>query len=242
MLDNVNEILVTLTVALAIAAVALRVLLRINKVEWVGRFVNWVLEYVDVGLSAIVIALVIRSFVVEPFRIPSSSMEDTLLIGDQLFVNRFIYGMRLPFTKARPLSVRAPRRGDIIVFVPPQDRTKDFIKRCIGTPGDVLEIKEDQLWVNGKKLDEPYVIHKRMGMVPDFMRNMKKFTVPPGKYFMMGDNRDLSDDSRRWGFANFEDMKGNALFTFFSWNSDPAIPAWNIFRKIRWGRMFRAIH
>lgn len=85
-------------------------------------------------------------------------------------------------------------------------------------------------------------MHKRGGQVPDFMRNLKKFTVPPGKYFMMGDNRDLSDDSRRWGFADFNDLKGKAMFIFFSWDPDPGIPAWNLARKIRWKRMFRGIH
>src|SRR5687768_16404855 len=130
--DNINEILVTVTVGLAVAAIALRLLMKVNRIEWLKRLMTWTLEYVDVGLSALVIALVIRQFVVEPFKIPSSSMENTLLIGDHLFVNRFLYGLKIPYVKARPLAFRSPKRGDIVVFVPPHQRDKDFIKRIVG--------------------------------------------------------------------------------------------------------------
>ena len=239
MLDNVNEILVSVTIILAVLAVAIRLLQKVNRIEWVKNFFSWSLGWVDLLLSAIAIALVIRTFVVEPFRIPSGSMEDTLLIGDQLFVNRFIYGLHVPFTKARPLALRQPRRGDVVVFVPPHQRDKDFIKRVIGIPGDTLEIRKNVLFLNGKAQSEPYVLHKDMGRVPPNMSNLPRFTVPAGKYFMMGDNRDRSSDSRIWGFASKEDLKGKALFIFFS--SDPNQPMYNPFTWIRWKRLFKGV-
>ena len=260
MFDNVNEWLITVTVALAAAAVALRLLMRVNRVEWLKRMMTWLLGYVDVFLSALVIALVIRSTVIEPFRIPSSSMEDTLLIGDHLFVNRFIYGLRVPFTKSRPLALRQPVRGDIVVFIPPHQRDKDFIKRVVGVPGDVVEIRDQEVYVNGTKLTEPFVVHKdtaalgaaalgaaalgaaagrRSFFVP--RDNMKKVPVPPGSYFMMGDNRDRSEDSRYWGFASLADIKGKALLIYFSWNPDPEVAPYDLIHKVRWGRMFHGI-
>ncbi len=244
MLDNVNEVLLTLTVVLVVAAVAIRLLQKVNRVEWLKRIFSWLLGWVDVLLSAIVIALVIRTFVIEPFRIPSSSMEDTLLIGDHLFVNRFIYGLRIPYMKARPLALRQPRRGDIVVFIPPHQRTRDFIKRVIAVPGDTIEIRNQVVYINGARIDEPYVVHKDAlrlrGSFPgrDWMGKLK---VPLGKYFMMGDNRDRSDDSRFWSYASIEDIKGKALFIYLSWDADPLVPAYNPFRKVRWGRMFRGI-
>ena len=245
MFDNINELLITVTVGLAAAAVALRLLLRVNRVEWLKRMMAWVLGYVDVLLSALIIALVIRSTVIEPFRIPSSSMEDTLLIGDHLFVNRFVYGLRVPFMKSRPLALRQPARGDIVVFIPPHQRDKDFIKRVVGVPGDVVEIRDQEVYVNGKKQDEPFVLHKdsALGARGFFVPrdNMKKVTVPPGSYFMMGDNRDRSEDSRYWGFASLADIKGKALLIYFSWNSDPAVAPYDLVHKVRWGRMFHGI-
>lgn len=243
MLDNINEILLTATVVLGVAAIALRVLLRANRVEWLKRLMTWTLEYVDVGLSALVIALVIRSFVVEPFKIPSSSMEDTLLVGDHLFVNRFLYGLRVPPLKFRPLKIRAPRRGDIVVFIPPHQRDKDFIKRVIGTPGDTIEIRDRVVHVNGKPVGEPYVVHKdgagRRATAPRDV--MPPLTVPQGKYFMMGDNRDRSEDSRYWGLAAELDFKGKAMIIYWSWNPDPEIPSYDLIRKIRWSRMLRVV-
>lgn len=242
MLDNINEILFTLMVVLAVAAVALRALLRVNRVEWIKRFTHWVLEYVDVGLSALVIALIIRAFVVEPFQIPSSSMEDTLLIGDHLFVNRFIYGLKLPYTEYRPLALRQPHRGDIIVFVPPHQRDKDFIKRVIGTPGDTVEMRNQAIFVNGVKLTEGYVVHKDSGahfIAPPARDNMRPVKVPPGKYFMMGDNRDRSEDSRYWGFASMADIKGKAMIIYFS--DDPNVPLYDVIHKIRWSRLFHLV-
>lgn len=254
MFDNINEILLTITVALGIAAVALRVLIRTSRVEWIRRFFVWALEYVDVGFSALVIALVVRSAVVEPFKIPSSSMENTLLIGDHLFVNRFLYGQRIPahfdrflpsLKKKRPLALRQPRRGDIVVFVPPHRRNKDFIKRVIGVPGDRIEIRKRAVYINGTKVDEPYVVHRDpegLGLFERRRDNLTETTVPEGMYFVMGDNRDRSEDSRFWGFVSFRDIKGKAMFIYFSWNSDPEVSAFNPLAKIRWSRLAKGIH
>lgn len=244
MLDNINEILISLTVILAASAIALRLILRVSKVEWITRLLRWTLEYVDVGLSALAIALVIRSFVVEPFKIPSSSMEDTLLIGDHLFVNRFLYGLRIPYLKSRPLALRQPRRGDILVFIPPHEPDKDFIKRVVGVPGDIVEIRAGRVFVNGTALVEPYIVHKddgpwrRTERPRDVMPPLK---VPPGQLFMMGDNRDRSLDSRWWGTASLLQVKGKAFLIYWSWDPDPAIPLWDVIHKIRWKRMFNLI-
>lgn len=252
MFDNVNEILLTITVILAASAVAFRLLRRASRVEWIKRFLTWLLEYVDVGLSALVIALVVRSCIVEPFKIPSRSMQYTLLVGDHLFVNRFLYGLRVPGLESRPLMFRTPQRGDVIVFIPPHQRDKDFIKRVIGVPGDRVEINRQAVYVNGKKLKEPYVIHKdprgfrRLNSVRD---DMAMRVVPPKKYFVMGDNRDESEDSRFWdryppheAFVALADIKGKAIFIYFSWNHDPRMPAYNLIKKIRWKRLGKGIH
>jgi signal peptidase I len=258
--DHINEFLVTVTVVLAVAAVALRFLLSVNRVEWIKRAMTWLLEYVDVGLSALVIALVIRSFVIEPFEIPSSSMEDTLLVGDHLFVNRFIYGLKIPYMDARPLALRTPHRGDIIVFVPPHQRDTDFIKRVIGTPGDTVEIRintkimhglkyaevaSQAVYVNNIKLTEPYVVHKDVlpwRVYEQVKDDLPKRTLPPGKYFMMGDNRDQSADSRYWGYAAMADIKGKAMIIYLSW--DRNVPFYDVFHKllsIRWSRIFHLV-
>jgi signal peptidase I len=205
MLDNINEILLTATAGLAAAAVALRLLLRANRIEWLKRLMTWLLEYVDVGLSALVIALVIRSAVIEPFKIPSSSMEDTLLIGDHLFVNRFLYGLRVPFLKFRPLAIRPPRRGDIVVFIPPHQRDKDFIKRVIGLPGDVVDGHDGHVFVNGRRLLEPYLHNgQSFGDFPPVL-------VPPHHLWVMGDNRAHSSDSRVFGVIDEHKLIGRAL-------------------------------
>lgn len=240
MLDNINEILLTLTVALGVAAIALRLLLRVSRVEWIARFLKGVLGYVDIGLSALAIALLIRTFVVEPFKIPSSSMENTLLIGDHLFVNRFIYGLRIPYIKSRPLALKEPMRGDIVVFVPPHQRGKDFIKRIIGMPGDTVEIRARRVYINGRAVTEPYVVHKDAGAAARFYvprDNMAQITIPAGEYFLLGDNRDRSEDSRYWGFVPLSDIKGKAMIIYFSWDPEPDISSLSLLRKIRWKRL-----
>jgi signal peptidase I len=196
----------------------------------------WYREYGEALLFALVLALIIRTFLIQAFKIPSGSMEDTLLIGDHLLVNKFIYGMEIPFTDERILTIRLPRQSDVIVFEYPEDRNKsfferrDFIKRVVGVPGDVVEVRNKQVLVNGEifKLDQE--VHKEPDILPpqlsprDFMAPVK---VPEGKYFVMGDNRDRSYDSRFWGFVDESEIKGLAFIKYWSWDTDKHRPRWN---------------
>lgn len=167
---------------------------------------------------AVVMALFFRQFAVQAFRIPSSSMEDTLLIGDFLFVNKFIYGAQIPFTKLRLPAVRSPERGDIIVFKSPTDG-RDFIKRCVAVGGDTLEIRDKKLYINGIEQDEPHARYKAP-RVPGRQYGSRDFmppqVIPDGHIFMMGDNRDNSSDSRFWGPLAVERVKGKAMVIYFS--------------------------
>ena len=189
-------------------------------------------EYVEAIVIAGLLALFIRTFVVQAFKIPSGSMEDTLLIGDHILVNKFLYGTDIPFTKIKILPVREPRQGDIIVFKYPGDETKDFIKRVIGTPGDVLEVINKKVYINGEPIDEPYTVYKDEEVLPRNLQSRDNFgpvKVPAGKYFMMGDNRDKSHDSRFWGFVDEDKILGKALFIYWSWDGED--------RWVRWERM-----
>ncbi len=195
---------------------------------------------------ALVIALFIRAFIVEAFKIPSSSMENTLLIGDHILVNRFIYGIRMPFTGKIIIPVSKPKHGDVIVFRYPPRPSIYYIKRCIGLPGDVLYMKNKVLYRNGKRVNEPYVIHKDPHIYPRKTNyalaetlfgsrdNWGPVKVPPHSYFMMGDNRDNSYDSRYWGFVPQKNLTGKAFIIYGSWE-------WNPF-KIRFNRFFKLIH
>ena len=193
-------------------------------------------EYVEAALWALVITLFLRAFVIQAFRIPSESMLDTLLVGDQLFVNRFEYGPKIPFTHVRLPGLHPPRRGDVIVFQFPQDPGKDFIKRCIATGGDSVELREKQVYVNGRRLAEPYAIHSDQAVRPaglDPRDNFGPMTVPPGELFMMGDNRDNSNDSRFWGGVALDYVKGRALLIYWSWDAARF--------RLRWDRLLRVI-
>jgi len=194
-------------------------------------------EYLEAALWALVLTAVLRAFVIQAFRIPSESMRDTLLVGDFLFVNKFEYGPKIPFTHVRLPGLHPPRRGDVIVFQFPQDPSKDFIKRCIATGGETVEVKEKQVYVNGRKLDEPYARHTDPNIRPagfDFRDNFGPFTVPKGEMFMMGDNRDNSNDSRYWGTLPMDLVKGRAMFLYWSWDADRNWP--------RWTRVLHIIH
>jgi signal peptidase I len=191
------------------------------------RWQKMLLEYLEALAVALVLAFVIRTFVVQAFKIPSGSMLDTLLIGDHLLVNKFLYGTRIPFTDKVILPIEEPADGDVIVFEFPEDTSKDFIKRIIGAPGDVLEMKDKVVYRNGQKLDEPYVKHTDPG-IQARRDNFGPITVPPGKYFAMGDNRDESYDSRFWGFVDKDKIRGKAWVIYWSWDG----PA-----DIRWSRI-----
>ena len=187
-------------------------------------------------LWAIILALIIRSCVVQAFKIPSGSMEDTLLIGDHLLVNKFLYGIRIPFSAMRVLKVRDPIRGDVVVFEYPEDRSKDFIKRVIGVPGDVISERAKQVYVNGVPYRNPHELHKDAQILPPEMGPRDNFgpvQVPAHSYFMMGDNRDRSYDSRFWGFIKDSDLVGKAFVMYWSWDSN----SW----RVRWSRIGRWI-
>ena len=210
-----------------------------------GKLHNRTREYVEAILWALVLTLFLRAFVIQAFRIPSESMLDTLLVGDFLFVNKFEYGPKIPFTHIRvalPAISREPKRGDIIVFQYPNNPSQDYIKRCIATGGETVQVREKHVIVNGDTLSEPYAIHIDPQIRPagyDYRDNFGPLTVPKGELFMMGDNRDNSYDSRFWGTVKMDLVKGRAMFIYFSTAGDQW---WNGFLKIRFDRMFRPIH
>jgi len=192
-------------------------------------------EYAESILIAVLLAMVIRTYLIQAFKIPSGSMEDTLAIGDHLLVNKFIYGTKLPFSNKRVLTLRDPRRGDVIVFEYPEDPSKDFIKRVIGTPGDVVEGKDKKVYVNGKPYENPHEIHKEKDVIPKEMNPRDTFgpvKVPPNSYFMMGDNRDRSYDSRFWGFVSRDKIKGLAFIKYWSWDKDKFMPRFGNIGKL----------
>ena len=180
-------------------------------------------EYAESIIIAIILALVIRTFVVQAFKIPSGSMEDTLLIGDHILVNKLAYGLQIPVldTKIRFLGLLStPQRGDIIVFPFPRDPSRDFIKRVIGLPGERIEVRNHHAYVNGEALKEPYVrLDERAALHPSRYSHWGPEVVPPGKLFVMGDHRDNSADSRDWGFLDSEQVKGRAFIIYWSWDS-----------------------
>ena len=187
-------------------------------------------EYVEAALWALALTMFLRAFVIQAFRIPSESMRDTLLVGDFLFVNKFEYGPKIPFTSVRLPGLRQPRPGDVIVFQYPDDPSKDFIKRCVATPGQTVEVRSKDLWRDGKKVEEPYVIHTDTNVRPPGYDNRDNFgpiTVKPQELFMMGDNRDNSNDSRYWGTLDMDLVKGRAMFLYWSWDADRNWPRWN---------------
>jgi len=186
---------------------------------------KWVREWGEALLVAIVLTLVIRTFVVQAFKIPSGSMENTLLVGDYLLVNKFIYGTKIPFTDIELFPVRDPHRGDVIVFISPDGR--DFIKRVMGLPGDTIKVVDKQLYINGKAVTIPQEVHKDPLVLPpgagprDFFGPV---TVPAHSYFVMGDNRDYSADSRFWGFVPRKKIEGLAFIKYWSWDSQEFMP------------------
>ncbi|MBC15878.1 MAG: signal peptidase I [Desulfovibrio sp.] len=182
-------------------------------------------DTIEAVVVALLLALVIRAFVVQAFKIPSGSMLDTLQIGDHLLVTKFAYDVRLPSnlfletTGGKVLfRVGDPERGDIVVFKFPEDESKDYIKRIIGLPGDIIEIKDKVVFINGNPLDEPYVLHTKPGIMP-VRDNFGPYKVPEDNYFMMGDNREGSYDSRFWGPVKREKIVGKALIIYWSWGS-----------------------
>jgi len=197
-------------------------------------------EYAESLLIAALIAFLVRGFVIQAFRIPSGSMEPTLQVGDHLLVNRLSYVVKIPFSDIVILHLSKPDRGDVIVFRYPEDRSKDFIKRVIGKEGDVIEIKDKVIFLNGKKMNDPHAHFAEDRVIPGAYAprdNMPAITVPKDSYFCMGDNRDRSLDSRFWGFVKTNDLVGRALIIYFSWNGLPD----SFIDYVRWERIGRLI-
>lgn len=187
-------------------------------------------EYAEAFFWSLVIFLFVRTCIIQPFKIPSESMLNTLVIGDCLFVNKFIYGIKVPFTKVRLPYLRKPQRGDVVVFRFPLDHTQDFIKRLVGVPGDTIEIRDKKVYVNGNLSQDPHELHKDVKTLPRELSvrdNFGPIQVPAASYFVMGDNRDNSFDSRFWGFVPDENMIGPAFIKYWSWDKDKSLPRWS---------------
>jgi signal peptidase I len=168
-------------------------------------------EYVEIIVTALALALVVRAFIIQSYHIPSESMEDTLLKGDFLFANKFIYGAKVPFVDVWLPKVRDPKPGDVVIFKFPGDRKTDYIKRCIAVAGQTVELKGTHLYIDGVEKREPYAKYERGGI-----RDFGPYKVPRGYIICLGDNRDNSADSRYWGPLDKKLLRGEALFLYFS--------------------------
>jgi signal peptidase I len=211
-------------------------------------------EYFESIVVAVILALFIRTFAVQAFKIPTGSMEPNLLVGDHLLVNKFVFAPTLSPVERVLLPMREVRRGDVVVFKFPEEPERDFIKRVIGLPGDTVEMRQRQVFVNGTKIDEPYAHY----LFPqgegdesatfDVRERYGPVTVPANHYFMMGDNRDNSQDSRYWGFLPAHYVKGRALMIYWSFEMPPGedrsilSSIASIFTSTRWNRLLHQIH
>jgi signal peptidase I len=189
-------------------------------------------ENIEAILVAILLALFIRTFVVQAFKIPSGSMKNTLLIGDHILVNKFIYGVKLPYLQKVIIPIGKPKRGDIVVFKFPVEPEKDFIKRVVGIAGDTIEGRDKTIYINGQSIEESYTIQTDSNVYPAGLQardNFGPITVPEGSLFVMGDNRDQSFDSRFWGFVDLKVVSGKAFMIYWSWDSNDF--------SVRWSRL-----
>lgn len=192
-------------------------------------------EFIEAVLMSILIAAFVISFIVQAFKIPSGSMIPTLLIGDHLFVNKFIYGVKIPFLRKTIIPITDPKRDDIVVFIFPKDRSKDFIKRVIGVGGDKIEIKNKKIFINDQAYTDSFGIYSDSSIdqaQKSLVDNFGPVMVPQGSLFVMGDNRDHSMDSRFWGFVDLQDVQGKALIIYWSWNSEENNIRWNRLGKL----------
>jgi signal peptidase I len=223
-------------------------------------------EYFESIVIAVILALFIRTFVVQAFKIPTGSMEENLLIGDHLLVNKFVFGPSATRLEQKAMPIGTIKRDDVIVFKYPEEPDRDFIKRVIGLPGETVELRAKKVYINGTALDEPYVHFQQpaSGMSEfnevtsyDVRERFGPVTVPPEHYFVMGDNRDNSQDSRYWGFLRRDLVKGKALVIYWSYEAGRedyqqegagatvkglvSVFA-HFFTRTRWDRMFHQIH
>ena len=194
-------------------------------------------EYVESIIIAILIALFIRTFIICAYKIPSRSMVPTLLVGDHILVNKFIYGVKIPLLRRTIIPVSEPKRGEVVVFIYPNDRSKDFIKRVIGVAGDKIEIKNKKIFINDEEFKDSYGIFSDSLVLPQSLQprdNFGPIIVPEKSIFVMGDNRDESLDGRFWGFVNLKDVEGKAFVIYWSWNRDE--------NNLRWNRLGQLLH
>ena len=207
----------------------------------------WPVDYSRSFFPVLLVVLVVRSFVVEPFQIPSGSMRPTLEVGDFILVNKFAYGLRLPVVNTRFLEVDDPERGDVMVFRFPEEPSVNFIKRVVGLPGDRIRYEDKQLYINGEAVpkelmeeaaSQQLLLEEHLGEVEHYIYNnprdpgpqMREVEVPEGHYFTMGDNRDHSNDSRYWGFVPEENIVGRAFAVWMHW--DGGLPSFTDVRRI----------
>ncbi len=201
---------------------------------------NLAREYVEAIFVAVLLALVIRTFVVQAFKIPSGSMLPTLQIGDHLLVSKFVYGLRLPVIGTKLIPWKEPARGDVVVFRFPEDRSIDYIKRVVGVAGDRVEVRNKQVWVNGKRVDDPHAHYTDSRVMPSSVGPRDNFgpvLVPDDHIFVMGDNRDNSYDGRFWGFVEKRDILGKAMVLYWSWDIDRPFFSLERMQSIRWTRL-----
>jgi signal peptidase I len=204
-------------------------------------------EYTESIIIAVILALFIRTWVVQAFKIPTGSMENNLLVGDHLLVDKFAFSPTLSDFERTFLPISHIKRGDVIVFKYPVEPDRDFIKRVIGLPGETLQMKQKKIYINGKALDEPYVhfirpLNPERAELGDPRDEFGPVTVPPNQYFMMGDNRDNSADSRVWGFLPAEYVKGRALMIYWSYEPDENGGIMAALTGTRWNRLLHQIH
>ncbi len=198
-------------------------------------------EYTEVLVIAVLLALFIRVFVVQAFKIPSGSMEPTLLVGDHILVNKFVYGIRVPIANNVIVPVKSPKQFDIIVFQYPRDRSVDYIKRVIGLPLQKIQIVDKKIYVNDKLLKDPYGYYSDPRIVPGPRDNFGPVVVPADHYFAMGDNRDNSSDSRFWGFVPSRDLVGEAFVIYWSWRDNGSLTMNSSSSVVRWDRFGKVL-
>lgn len=201
-------------------------------------------EYFEAIIVAIILALFIRTFVIQAFKIPSGSMLPTLLIGDHLLVNKFIYGIKVPFTGTTLIPIKDPDRGDVVVFKFPKDKSIDYIKRVVAVPGDTVEIKQKKIYINDKPVADEHATFSSSDILPRSSNPRDNFgpvLVPENRLFVMGDNRDNSYDSRFWGFVDQKDVLGKAFILYWSWDIDKPLVSLDRLLSIRWERIANLI-
>jgi len=202
-------------------------------------------ENIEAIVIALLLALFIRTFIIQAFKIPSGSMLPTLLIGDHLLVNKFIYGIKMPFTGTTLIPINNPKPNDIVVFEYPKDPELDYIKRVIAVAGDIVEIRDKHIFINGKPFDDRHGVFRDPTIHPaalDPRDNFGPVTVPANKIFAMGDNRDNSFDGRFWGFVDLKAIRGKAWAIYWSWDVQTPLFSLERLRSIRWSRIGDSVH